>query len=70
MIKQQIFALFYCLGAGFCGLVLGLAFGFYDFAGNVYYDLRGGLVMGGVLFVAFFAACLVQCVNDFLHNQQ
>lgn len=53
------------LGAFCAGWALGLLFGFGDYLGVIYYDLRAGLYMGAILAVAFSVACLIeQLFND------
>lgn len=48
------------LGAFCAGWALGLLFGFGDYLGAIYYDLRAGLYMGAFLAVAFSVACLIE----------
>lgn len=57
-IYEQIKSFFHCLLAGVSCGAFGLLFGFFDFAGRVYYDIRGGLSMFLFLFLAGFCACL------------
>lgn len=62
-IMQQIKSFLYCFGAGLSCGAFGLLFGFYDYAGLVYYDLRGGLFMFLCLFLAGFCACLWETIK-------
>ena len=48
------------LGAFCAGGALGLLFGFGDYMGAIYCDLRAGLYMGAILAVAFSVACLIE----------
>ena len=65
MIKQQLKDLLSCLLAGLCCGCFGLLFGFFDWQGRIYYDLRGAITMFLMLFVAGFIACLVEKVKQY-----
>lgn len=69
MIKQQLFDFFTCCGAGFCGACFGLLFGFYDWQGQVYFDLQGAFNIATILFLACFVACLVDKLQQYKNNQ-
>ena len=70
MIKQQLKDLFNCLLAGLCCGCFGLLFGFFDWQGRIYYDLRGAITMFLMLFVAGFCACLWEKVKQYNDNAQ
>ena len=63
-IKQQLFALLNCLGAGFTGFVIGLGLGLGDYHGKIYYDLAAGARIGMILFLAFFIACFIESIKQ------
>lgn len=69
-IYEQIKSFFYCLLAGASCGAFGLLFGFYDYAGLVYYDLRGGLFMFLCLFLAGFCACLWETIKQINNDEQ
>lgn len=67
MIKQlKLFA--NCVLAGVAAGFFGLLFGFYDYAGGVYYDINGGLFMAACFFLAAFVACLVDAIKQYNNN--
>lgn len=65
MMRQQLKDLFDCLFMGACCGCFGALFGFYDCDGLVYYDLRGGVFMFLLLFIAGFCACLWEKVKQY-----
>lgn len=66
--KRQLKDFITCLLAGLCGACFGLLFGFYDWQGNIYFDLQGACNMATILFLACFVACLVEKVKQY-NNQ-